>query len=386
MPTPAHAKLGPSGAHRWVNCPASVSMEAQFPERDKASPFAAEGTVAHAVAEFCLSNACNTSRFAGKAFEEEGFDIVVDGEMVEKVQEYLDYVRGLGGKLLVEERVDLSHWVPESFGTADAIVLKDGVLHVVDLKYGRGVPVYAKNNPQIMCYALGVLHEFDFLYDISNVVVTIHQPRVDTVSEWAISRGDLLAWGDDILRPGAQAALADDAPFNPGEKQCRWCAAKPVCRALAEHNLVVASEGFSVVGDPVKPKDPNKLDNDEIAQILPELNGLSDWIKAVEAYALSQLERGEAVPGYKLVEGRSLRKWADEANAEAALKRARLKVADIFTNKLISPAQAEKQLGKNHKIIAEHVVKPAGKPAIAPVSDKRPALEIDPTEGFSEVV
>ena len=157
------------------------------------------------------------------------------------------------------------------------------------------------------------------------------------------------------------------------------------CKALAEYNLAVASEGFQVVGDPVEPADPTTLTNDEIASLLPNLDTLADWIKAVEAYALSQLERGEAVPGYKLVEGRSLRKWADEADAEAALKRSKLKVADIFTKKLISPAQAEKKLGKNHKIIAEHVVKPDGKPAIAPVSDKRPALEIDPTEGFSEV-
>ncbi len=383
MPALAHAKLGPSGAHRWMVCAASVAMEAEMPEGKSDSPHIIEGNTAHALAEMALANDQNADAYLGTRFND---DLIhVDQEMVEYVQEYLDYVRGLGGKLLVEQRVDLTRWVPEGFGTADAVVFHEGTLHVVDLKYGKGVPVNAERNPQAMCYALGALNEYDFLFDIQAVCLVVHQPRLDSVSEWEISRDDLLAWGDDDLKPAAELALSDDAPFNPGEKQCRWCAAKPVCRALAEHNLAVASEGFSVVGDPVEPKDPNKLSNDEIAQILPELNGLSDWIKAVEAYALSQLERGEAVPGYKLVEGRSLRKWADEADAEAALKRSKLKVADIFTKKLISPAQAEKKLGKNHKIIAEHVVKPDGKPAIAPVSDKRPALEIDPTEGFSEV-
>ncbi len=382
MPALAHAKLGPSGAHRWTVCAASVAMEAEMPEGKSDSPHIIEGNTAHALAEMALANDQNADAYLGTRFND---DLIhVDQEMAEYVQEYLDYVRGLGGKLLVEQRVDLTRWVPEGFGTADAVVFHEGTLHVVDLKYGKGVPVNAERNPQAMCYALGALNEYDFLFDIQTVCLVVHQPRLDSVSEWEISRDDLLAWGDDDLKPAAELALSDDAPFNPGEKQCRWCAAKPVCRALAEHNLAVASEGFSVVGDPIDPKDPNKLDNDEIASLLPNLDTLADWIKAVEAYALSQLERGEAVPGYKLVQGRSLRKWADEADAEAALRK-KLKVADIFTKKLISPAQAEKKLGKAKTNIADLIVKPDGKPAIAPVSDKRPALEIDPTEGFSEV-
>jgi hypothetical protein len=358
-------------------------MEAGLPEGRTDSPHAVEGTTAHALAEMALANSQNADAYLGARFNN---DLIhVDQEMVEYVQEYLNYVRELGGTLLVEQRVDLTRWVPDGFGTADAVVFHEGTLHVVDLKYGKGVPVSAHENPQAMCYALGALNEYDFLFDIQTVCLVVHQPRLDSVSEWGISRGDLLAWGDNDLKPAAELALSDDAPFNPGEKQCRWCAAKPVCRALAEHNLTVASEGFAVVGDPIEPKDPTKLDNDEIARILPELNGLSDWVKAVETYAQTQLERGETVPGYKLVEGRSLRKWADEADAEAALKRTKLKVSDIFTKKLISPAQAEKKLGKAHKVIAEHVVRPDGKPTIAPVSDKRPALNTDPAEGFSEV-
>lgn len=386
MPALAHAKLSASGAHRWMNCPASVALEAQFPEGDKVSPFAAEGTAAHDLAETCLRTDSNTDAFLGKTFSADGLEFTVDDTMVEAVQLYVDYVRDQPGKLLIEQRVDFSPWVDDGFGTADAIVLNDGVATVADLKYGRGVKVDAERNPQAMCYALGALNEFEFLYDVHTFRLAIIQPRLDHVSEWEISREDLLDWADGILRPRAVDAMSgSDASFHPGEKQCRFCRAKGACKALAEYSLAAACEGFSVVGDPIEPVDPNVLSNSEIGELLPNLDLVSNWIKAVEAHALGQLEQGEAVPGYKLVTGRSLRKWADEADAEAALKRTKLKVADIFTKKLISPAQAEKKLGKTHKIFAEHVVKPDGKPAIAPISDKRPALEIDPTEGFSEV-
>lgn len=386
MTNVAHAKLSASGAHRWMNCPGSVALEAQLPEGDRSSPFAAEGTAAHELAERCLRGGTDASEHAGDVIEADGFKFEVDDEMIENVQQYLDYVRDIPGKLLVEKRVDFSPWVPEGFGTADAIILDDDVAHVVDLKYGKGVKVDAENNPQGMAYALGALHEYGFLFDeIEEFKIVIVQPRMDHISEFEITREQLDWWADNELAPAAANALSDDASFTPGEKQCRFCNAKGACRALAEFNLQEACEGFSVVGDDIAPKDIAFLTNEELGDLLPSLDGIAKWIKAVEAHAQGELERGNDVPGYKLVEGRSLRKWADENDAEAALKRTKLKVADVFTKKLISPAVAEKLLGKNHKVLAEHVVKPEGKPTIAPSTDKRPALDTNPANDFDMV-
>ena len=385
MPGPDHAKLSPSGAHRWLQCPASVAMEAQLPEAPRSSAFAAEGTAAHQLAENCLRANIDAGNSLGQTICADGMDFTVDAEMVSAVQAYLDNVRGRAGQLFVEQRVALDRWVPGSFGTADAVVIDGSTLHVVDLKYGKGIPVNAERNPQIMCYALGVLDAYDYIYGIEDVHLVVHQPRLNSVSEWRTSRSELLEWGANVLKPAAKLAMSGDAPFNPGPSQCRWCAAQPICRAAANHNLALASEGFSVVGDPVAPKPVDLLSAQEIAAILPELDGLTAWAKAVEAHALRELELGVEVPGYKLVAGRSVRKWSDDAEAENAMRDAGMQPEEIFTHKIISPTQAEKRLGKDHRIIAEHVVKPDGKPAIAPVSDKRPALELNPTDGFSAV-
>ena len=354
----------------------------RFP-RAAAARFAAEGTAAHELAERCLRQGANASDYRGEALTADGFAFDVTNEMVDAVQLYLDYVRDQPGRLLIEQQVDFSPWVPGGFGTADAVVLNEDVATIVDLKYGRGVKVEADNNPQAMCYALGAAYAYSFLFDIPTFRLVIVQPRLDHISAWEITTSDLLTWAEDVLKPAVEAALSEAPAFHPGEVQCRFCRAKGTCRALAKHSLAIASDGFEALGDPVKPTDLKQLSNGEIAALLPHLDLVADWIKAVEAIALSQLERGATVPGYKLVAGRSLRKWADEAEAEAALRALpKLKVADIFTKKLISPAQAEKKLGKTHKLLAEHVVKPAGRPTLAPVSDTRPALEIDPTAGF----
>lgn len=373
----AHAKLSASGAHRWMHCPASIAMEEGIP--DQGSSFAAEGTAAHELAERCLNRGADAAEYLGEEIPVGDEIFYVEEEMVEAVQLYLDYVRDQRGDLLVEKRVDFSPWVPGGFGTADAIVLHAGTATVVDLKYGRGVKVDAEENPQAMAYALGALHGYDFLFECNTFKLVIVQPRLDHISEWEISRDDLLAWADNKLKPAAELALTDDAPFQPGESQCRFCKAKPVCRALAEHCQEVVMDGFSDQG-----KDPAKLSNDEVAELIPQLDLVTGWAKAVEAHALHQLETGEDIPGYKLVAGRSTRKWKDEAEAETALRK-KLKVAQVFNKKLVSPPQAEKLLGKGHAILTEHVIKPEGKPALAPVSDKRPALDIDPSQGFDKV-
>ena len=374
----AHAKLSASGAHRWMSCPASVRVESDLP--DRTSPFAQEGSAAHELAERCLSTDTDATAHVGAVFDDYP-DYPVTDEMARYVQTYVDYVRELPGHHFIEQRVDFSEWVPGGFGTSDAISIHDGTAYVVDLKYGRGVTVDAERNPQAMLYALGVLNDYSYLFDIQQFCVAVVQPRLGHISEWSISREDLLAWAEQTQQH-AIATERDDAPFVPGESQCRFCKAKPTCRALAEHNLQLATEGFESLEVHREPKKPDTLTNTDIAALLPHLDILTSWAKSVESHAQSVLETGGEIPGYKLVEGRSVRKWRNEEDAEAALRK-RLKVGEIFTKKLITPPAAEKLLGKTHAVISEHVIKPAGRPTIAPDSDKRPAVVIDLTAGFA---
>lgn len=378
MADTAHAKLSASGAHRWMACPASISMEADF--TDEGSVYAAEGTAAHELAERCLRQEQNAIDHYEKVID--GFE--VDMEMVEAVQLYLDYVRDLPGIRFIEQRVDFSPWVPEGFGTADTIVIRDGVATVVDLKYGKGVRIDAEENPQAMLYGLGALNDFGFLHDIDTLKLVIIQPRLDHVSEWEISRDDLDRWAVYDVQPAAEMALSDEPAFVPGPKQCQFCRARVTCRALAEINIETAVkdfEGLDDIGETVK---PFHLSDDEIAAILPKLDILTNWAKAIEAWALGRLETGNDIPGYKLVEGRSIRKWEDEEAAGKALAR-KLGAKVAFIRKLITITEAEKRLGKKDPLIAKYTHKPPGKPAIAPVSDKRPALEVNVGAEFDDL-
>ncbi len=385
----AHAKLSPSSAARWLACPASVAMESHIPET-RASAFAAQGTCAHELAERCLRLGTDTRHYRDEELAADGFTFSVDAEMVEAVQAYIGFVRDHLGRRFIEHRVDFSRWVPDGFGTSDAIILHDTVLTVIDLKYGRGVRVMAQENPQAMCYALGALDAFDHLYDIRRIRMVIHQPRLDQISEWEIDRRDLLDWAETVLAPGAAATLVADALFNPGETQCRFCRAAGQCRALVDHSLSVAAEGFTTAGDPVRLSDAASLTPDALASILSELDTITAWTKSVKAHAQTLIEQGEGVPGWKLVRGRGgHRVWSDTDEAEAVLRKlaraAGLKVPDLFTKTLISPAQAEKKLGARKDRIAGLVVKPEGAPTLAPISDPRARVETDPTAGFSNV-
>ena len=374
-----HAKLSASGAHRWMACPASISMEEGLP--DQKSIYSEKGTAAHDLAAQCLLGGVNADTYLDDIVSE----FTIDQKMIEVVQPYLDYVRGLSGVRFVEQKVDYSPWVPDGFGTADALILHDGTATVIDFKSGEGVKVDADENPQIMLYALGVMNEYEFLFDdVATLKLVIVQPAIDHISEWEISRADLLDWADTLLKPAAVLALSDEAPLQPGREQCRFCKAKGFCRALAEHNLSIATDGFTVVGEEPSLKDVSRLSNDEIAALIPHLDMLTSWVGGVMAHAVHVVEMGGEISGYKLVAGKTNRKWRDEAEAEVALKK-KLKVVDVFTKKLISPAQAEKKLGKGHAVLTQHVIKPEGKPALAPLSDNRPALEIDPTQGFEAI-
>ena len=374
-----HALLSASGASRWMPCPASVRMEEAIPEQ--ASTFAEHGTAAHELAERCLTEDVTADFHQGKVFN--GYE--ADDEMVEAVQLYLDYVRNHKGEVWIEQKVDFSPWVPGGFGTCDCLVIKGDTATVIDLKFGKGVRVDAEDNPQAMLYALGALNEYEFLFDdIEHFTLSIVQPRLDHISEHTISKDELLKFGEHA-KERASEALQEDAPFSPGEKQCKFCRAKDNCRALAEHSLQVAAEDFADVVVPITLKDISRLSNEEVAALLPQLDNIANWIKALEAHALNKLEQGHEVPGYKLVAGRSIRKWADEEDAEKALRGSKLKVSEIFSKKLITPTQAEKVLGKGHPILQEHVIKPDGKPAIAPLKDKRPAIVVELGQDFKDV-
>lgn len=373
--TRSHARLSASGAHRWLVCPASVRMEDGQP--DSSSPFAEYGTAAHELAERCLREDLSANHLAGQEFNGH----IADDDMIEAVQSYLDFVRDHKGRKLIEQRVDFSPWVPDGFGTCDCLILGDDAVSVIDLKMGQGVRVEAEDNPQAMLYALGALNEYGFLFeDVPAFRLVIVQPRLDHISEHVISREDLLAFGD-YARERAAVALSGEGEAVPDHKACRFCKAKAVCRPLAEYSLGIAAEGFSAIGEPLQLKQPDSLSRGEIAALLPQLATLVDWTKALEAHAIHQLQQGRDVPGFKLVAGRSIRKWEDETAAEIAL-REELAGADLFTRKLISPAQAEKQLGRGHSILARFTTKPDGKPTLAPLSDKRPALEGNPAAGF----
>ncbi|XWN29912.1 MAG: DUF2800 domain-containing protein [Devosia sp.] len=372
----AHAKLSASGAHRWLACPGSIRMSEGI--ESPQSEYAAEGTAAHALAERCLRDGVDAKSFIDTSID----DFVVDEEMADAVQIYLDFVRSLPGQRFVEQRVAFDDHVPDGFGTVDALVLDADTqtLHVVDLKYGQGVQVNAEENPQGACYALGAFQEYGWLEAFERVHIVIVQPRLDHISEWDTTVEVLQNWANGTLAPAAEAALKDDAPLVPGETQCRFCPAKGTCRALADHAMAAASDGFSSTGEP---KDVEPLAPDEVGALLDRVPLVELWLKAIRSKGTALLNAGKTVPGWKLVRGRSQRHWDDETVVDKALARAKIKAADRYTKKLISPAQAEKRLGKDHPLLSRHVVRPDGAPTLAPESDKRPAIKVDPAAGFA---
>jgi hypothetical protein len=268
---------------------------------------------------------------------------------------------------LYEHKVDFSEWVPGGFGTCDAVILKGKTLHIIDLKFGRGVQVYAENNPQLMLYALGAWSEIEMLQDLDTIMLHIVQPRLDHTDRWSISVPDLLAWGEWV-RGRAALAMQPDAPRVPGDIQCRWCRAAGSCAALHAHTSQIIGREF----DDLDGVSLGDMTPDQTRLILENAGLIRAYLGAVEDRVHALLLGGGEFPGWKLVEGRSIRKWSDEAQAETALVGA---VGDAAWEKsLLSPAKAEKLLGKKKTILKGLITKPEGKPTLAPESDKRPAL------------
>ena len=381
----AHARLSPSGAHAWSRCPGKPAAEVGYP--DETNPYAVEGTAAHAVAEYCLRHEIDAEQCIGREFDL-GLDgtWMVDAEMARHVQTYLDNVRRLADGLplqFVEVRVPIDHITGEeaAFGTADFIAASDEVIQVHDLKYGKGVRVEAFENEQALMYASGAVRYLEHLCDFTDdtvVEIYIHQPRLDHLPEWRLPLRELV-WWERHLAQAAERCNAPDAPRIPGEVQCKFCKAKADCPALfAEVNAVVAQEL----------PDLSAEDHSVLVQALSKLKMIRDWCAAVEARAIHLLEQGVELAGWKLVEGRSVRKWnADDDEVAKALKKCGLKTADIFEKKIISVAQAEKKLPKVvwERLQPTLVTKTEGKPTLAPESDKRPALNSAAALGLPEL-
>ena len=365
-----HSIYGPSSAHRWLRCPGSIKAEDAMPE-EKESPFAAEGTDAHELAEICLNNKRTARSFIGKA-PLTNKERVIDQEMANHVQTYIDYVKGLGDHQEYEQEVSYDDWVPGGFGTADVIVSKDETLFVIDLKYGKGVKVDAPNNPQGMLYALGALSEREVFQSFEKVVIVIHQPRLNHVSEWETTPEDLYSFGAHA----GVCALKTTSPNPeriPGTKQCRWCRAKPVCPALmkeAEKTLMQEFDSFDA-----EPPAPENLSDEQLKTIMTHKGLIEKWLKSVEEHVKSVIESGGVFPGWKMVAGRSNRKWGDDVEAERVLRR--YLGEDAYVKKLLTAPAAEKVLGKEKKAeIQDLIVKPEGAPVLVPEDDKRPPLQL----------
>lgn len=373
MPS-THALLSPSSSYRWLHCAAAPRLEAMV--EDKGSDFAREGSLAHAMGARALKRSLSQSHKEEDVEIEELFCDYHTGEMDEYVDNYVAIVleryadarnTTRDARLLVEAHLDFSSYVVDSFGTSDALIISDGAMEVIDLKYGKGVRVKADGNTQMMIYALGALLSYGFDYNIERVRMTIVQPRLGNLSSAEMSTADLLAWAENTLRPAAEAAYRGNGPQVPG-KWCRFCKVKHTCRALS-------SSCTSLAG---KYRDLRLLDAADLAsEVLPHLSVIKTWVAGAEAYALELALAGTEVPGYKVVEGRSVRRITDPDGAYLSLLNCGYTKDDILKpTELRTITDLEKLCGRKHfaDICGRYITKPAGKPTLVPVGDKREAI------------
>lgn len=374
-----HALLSASSSHRWLNCPPSARLCENC--EDKASGYAAEGTDAHSLCEYKLKIALGIPAqdpTAGLASYNEEMEDCATGyaayilELVEAAKQTCP-----DPKVLIEQRLDFSKYVPDGFGTVDCVIITDGTLHIIDFKYGQGVLVEAEDNPQMKLYALGALELFDGIYDIDTVAMTIYQPRRENISTYTMNKESLYQWAEDTLKPTAEKAFKGEGEYVPGE-YCQFCRAAVKCRARAEEKLSLARFEFVL---------PPLLTDGEIEEILSKLDDLTAWANGIKAYALeAAVSHGKEWSGFKLVEGRSNRKYVDEDAVAEAAKAAGYR--DIYRQSLITITEMERLMGKVkfQKILGGLIEKPPGKPTLVPLSDKRPAMNTSNAKiDFTEV-
>ena len=350
-----HALLSASSSHRWLECPPSAKLCAE--QEDRASPYAKQGTDCHELCAYLVEKSL------GRDAEDptESLDYY-DQEMQECAESYRDFVVEQveaakrycpDPQVLIEQRLDFSRWVEDGFGTGDCVIVADEVLQIIDYKHGLGVLVSAEKNPQMMCYALGALELFDGLYDIGEIRMTIFQPRRENISTFTMTKEELLAWADEVLKPAAELAYEGRGEFKAGD-HCQFCKVKATCRKRAEYNLELARYDFEM---------PATLEDTEIAAVLEKIDSLTSWAADVKEYALQQALSGTHYDGFKVVEGRSVRKYSDEAAVASAAENAGY---DPYERKLLGITAMTALMGKKkfEEVLGSYITKPQGKPAL----------------------
>jgi hypothetical protein len=363
-----HALLSASSSKRWMHCPPSARLCEDY--EDKTSGYAAEGTDAHTLCEYKLRTALGIKAkdpTENLSYYSEEMEDCADGyaayimELVETAKQTCS-----DPVVLIEQRLDFSKYVPDGFGTGDCVVIADGTLHIVDYKHGQGVLVEAEENPQMKLYALGALELFDGIYDIGEVSMAIYQPRRDNISTHMVCKESLYQWAEEVLKPAAALAFAGNGDFSCGD-WCGFCKAKAECRERAKANMALAAYDFA---------EPALLETDEISAILGKIDGLVSWASDVKEFALAEALKGVTFDGFKVVEGRSNRKYTDESAVAETVQTAGF---DPFEHKLFGITAMEKQLGKSRfgELLSPYIAKPQGKPVLVPEDDKRPAMQIN---------
>lgn len=377
----AHALLSASGASRWLACPPSARLEDKYNQtrREKSSPYAEEGTLAHELADISLRlyNGEITKRAHTAELKKIKKSKYFSDEMVTEVQKYTDLVveafeaekqQTPDAKLLIEQRVDFSHLAPDGFGTNDVIIVGNSILYVIDLKYGKGLEVSAEDNPQLKLYGSGALEEHDLFYGIEKIKLVIIQPRINNYSEWETTSAELRKWGQTIVKPRAELAAAGKGVQKAGS-HCKFCKVSGMCATLAAKNVALAKHEF---------KDPHYLTDEQLFQVYKQTPMLLDWAKAVSKHILEEAMLGKQWPGLKVVEGKTQRKWASEAEVIKKLEEGfeDIKREDFITEKLKGIPAIEKLVGREKfkEVLGSSVDKPIGAPTLAPLSDRRPAL------------
>lgn len=375
-----HAILSASGASRWLNCPPSALMESELPDKD--TKWSREGTLAH---EFCDISIKEYFRYMTKSvctrnrnkFRKEE---LYSQEMEEYAKRYLDYViekiKGEDAYVLAETRVDFSEYVPGGFGTCDCIIIQNDTLTIIDFKYGTGVKVSAEDNPQMKLYALGAIDMFGDVYDFDKVEMCIYQPRLDNIDESTRSVQEIVAWGDKAVKPTAELAINGKGEFKAGD-HCHFCKLNAKCKHLYQHNMEVIKDEFK---DESGTLSTACLTPDDYAMILERMKLIKNWLTAIEDHVIHGILNNELeIPGYKVVEGRSIRKYRNADEVAKRLVENGYDESVIYEKNLLSLSKLEKVLGRKtfSELLSDMIDKPKGKPTIALTTDKRPAYTVD---------
>lgn len=377
---PQHARLNSSASYRWLNCPPSLLLSEKVP--DQTSPYAMQGTDAHTLCAYLVEKALGHD--PNDPTENLSY---YDQEMQDCAEGYAAFVMEEYGKIkqncpdadvLIEQRVSFAKWVPEGFGTADCIILSDGMAEVIDYKHGLGVLVSAETeefggNPQLMCYCLGVIQMFDGIYDIDTVKMAIYQPRRDNISIHTMTKAELLRWADEVLAPTALLALKGEGEFKAGS-HCQFCKVKATCRKRAEYNLELAKYDFEM---------PSELEDYEIDAILMKIDQFTSWAADVKEYALNQALLGIDYGHFKVVEGRSNRKYTNDDDVASTVQKAGY---DPYEKKLLGITAMTSLLGKKkfEELLGSLTYKPPGKPTLVSKTDKRPPMKSTAENDFKE--